>query len=89
MDKTKGIGAGLLGASILLVLAWFWWMANSWSDPTRLVHTLAVLTTLALLGIFGLAAWIGYTMATMKIEVPAPPPPAPAPPSPAPAGEKK
>ncbi|MEM3085691.1 MAG: hypothetical protein QXT68_00935 [Halobacteria archaeon] len=84
MDKTKGIGAGLLLASVVLVLAWLWWMASSWSNPTRLVHTLAVLTTLALLAILGLVAWIGYTMATMKVEVPAPPPPA----APAPAEKK-
>lgn len=84
MDKTKGIGAGLLLVSIGLALAWLYQVIRHWSMPIDMVQTLTVLTTLALLAVFGLVGWIGYTMATMKVEVPAPPPPA----SPAPAEKK-
>ncbi len=81
MDKTKGIGAVLLLVAAVIALGWLYVMLLR--GPEAQLLAIKTVVTLALLAITGLVGWIGYTMATMKVEVPAPPPPAPAP------GEKK
>lgn len=74
MDKTKGIGAGLLLVSIVFASGWLYVMLVR--GPAAQMLAIKTVITIALLAVFGLVGWIGYTMASMKIEVPAPPPPA-------------
>lgn len=63
MSRDKAIGAGMLIGSIAVILVYIWllWFPI-WSGVD--VFLLKLTGTVAVAAVFGILAWIGYTLAT-------------------------
>lgn len=60
MNKDQAIGAGIFVISIIVILAYIWLtFFTPWS-----YLVMQVTATLAVAALFGILAWIGYTLAT-------------------------
>ncbi len=66
MSRDKVVGAGLLAGSALVIIVWFIGLFTPWLLPwTGIDLFLLKLTAfLAVAAVFGVLAWIGYTLAT-------------------------
>lgn len=59
-SKDQGIGAVILIVSVALIIFYLWWLFDSpWEWYAVVVPVL-----LLVLAVLGIAAWIGYTMAS-------------------------
>ena len=68
-SKDQGIGAVILIVSVALIIFYIWWLFLSpadWYIGAWQFRQLALIVPVLLLvlGVLGIAAWIGYTMAT-------------------------
>jgi len=63
MNKDAAIGVGILAASIIVIAVYLWLI---FLPPLAGVDLLLLKLTgsIAVAGIFGILAWIGYTLAT-------------------------
>ncbi len=70
MVSDRAIGVGLVVVSIIVILVYFWllFIPPGWTVPllnigiTEFLIRLTVM--IGVLGVFGILAWIGYTLAT-------------------------
>lgn len=62
MSKDQAIGAGILAASVVLIVVYLWWLFISPDEWRWWAIALPVLVMV--LAVLGIAGWIGYTMAT-------------------------
>lgn len=81
MNKDQGIGAFILVASIVGVIVY------AWLIYAFTILVLQITAFIAVAGMLGIAAWIGWTMATTP--PPAPLEPEPASPEPSASAEKQ
>jgi len=60
MNRDQGLGAGILIASIVVIVVYAWvvFLTDFWALLLRLTAFVAVA------GVLGILAWIGYTLAT-------------------------
>lgn len=67
-NRDQVIGGGLLVASLVIIIVYLWliFVPPSWNifgDPID-IFMLKLTGTFAIVGFFGILAWIGYTLAT-------------------------
>jgi predicted DNA-binding transcriptional regulator len=68
-SKDQTMGAGILAAAVILIIVYIYWLFGPYPDWYLLGFSIRqwalVLPVLVLvLAVLGIAAWIGYTMAT-------------------------
>ena len=70
MVSDRSIGVGLILVSVIVILIYFWllFIPPNWDIPLlgiKVTEFLIRLTVMiGVLGVFGILAWIGYTLAT-------------------------
>jgi predicted DNA-binding transcriptional regulator len=70
MVSDRVIGVGLVVVSLVVILVYFWllFIPPGWTVPLLNIHVTEFLIRLTVmvgvLGVFGILAWIGYTLAT-------------------------
>ena len=70
MVSDRAIGVGLILVSVIVILIYFWllFIPPDWGVPLlniKVTEFLIRLTVMiGVLGVFGILAWIGYTLAT-------------------------
>ncbi len=71
MVSDRAIGVGLVAVSVIVILIYFWLLfipPKDWNVPVLNMHVTDFLIRLTVmvgvLGVFGILAWIGYTLAT-------------------------
>lgn len=57
-DQLVGFGLMLVSAIVILVYGWLVFLTHYWQEVLKLTGFIAVS------GVFGILAWIGYTLAT-------------------------
>lgn len=57
-DQVVGFGLIIVSAIVILIYGWLVFLTNYWDMVLRLTGFIAVA------GVFGILAWIGYTLAT-------------------------
>jgi len=63
MNKDQVVGAGLVAVSVIVIVVYVWLVFfPPWAGVDLIV--LKLTGTIAVAGVFGILAWIGYTLAT-------------------------
>ncbi len=67
-DRVIGIGLVIVSGIVILIYFWLLFIPPGWSIPVLNMHVTEFLirftVMVGVLGVFGILAWIGYTLAT-------------------------
>ena len=68
-SKDQAMGAGILAVAVVLIIVYLYWLFGPYTEWPLLgfsirIWALIIPVLILVLAVLGIAAWIGYTMAT-------------------------